>query len=1540
MLDGQLDDWPDDLPTYPIALPEYGVKPRDERDVCGFFRAGYHAAENFLYLAVEVEDESIVVGDLPTNEWDAQDGCEIYIAMTHGEGSTVIVQYSLLGKRLALGNENVVDVAFARDSGHHVYEWRFDMGRLLGEKEGLRPGTSIGLDMNIADRDADDSYSWISWGRGVRKYDRPDRLGDLLLAEDPARTGGISGSLRWADTGAAAGDQKLRFQAVGREELWGKVETDSSGQFAVELPGGRYRVWPDRGGAQDTVAVEVAAGETATCAVRVHPSSGRAVTAGLGVVVTAGPGIRQATWHSMNAMDGLLGSFVQTLVQDREGNIWLGTYGGLSRYDGWQFTHFSAGDGLANENIQSLLEDRLGNLWIGTENGLSRYDGREFVHFTTTDGLSDNSVVDLLEDRSGDLWIGTENGLNRYDGREFVHFTAADGLVNGSLKALLEDRSGNLWIGTENGLSRYDGREFSQFGAEDGLGGIWILALAEDRSGRLWIGTENGLSRYDGREFVHFDLIDTSSADQVNRLWLDREERLWVGTEESGLYRYDGGDNFSSFGMEDGLISSRIRALLEDREGNLWIGSTGGVSRYDKSSFTNYAFGNVSSRSVRAVLKDRRGRVWFGSAKGLYRYDGGGPGDRPGGDEFARFTVADGLTDDVVEGLLEDRAGNIWIGTWNGVSLYSEGADGDGRFRRFAPVDELMNCWVRNMIEDQAGNIWIGTEFGVVRCAGEECTSITVEDGLINNRVWSLLEDREGMVWIGTEGGVSRYDERRPLGEQFTQFTLEDGLLFPCVRALLEDRQGVLWMGTDNGLNRYDGRRPAGERLTGFTVADGLVHNRIWNLEEDDKGILWIGTHGGISRFDGSAFQPLLFRDGLVHNEVRGFAAEGTDVMWIGTTGGITRYQYRETPPAVSLTGIIADRPYEPRGSVSLSTSPGFVAFNFQGLSFKTRPEAMVYRFRLRGYDPDWRFTRERRAVYQELPRGRYTFEVEAIDRDLSYSEVPAQVEVEVNLPYGEIALKGLLLLAVGLIAWEARQIFLRSRRLRRSNAELRQARAGLEDRVEARTAELSDANSLLQEEVEEHRRTEDTLRQTKEEAEEANRAKSRFLANMSHEIRTPMNAILGYAQILQDASDLKSEHRKSVETIENSGTHLLELINDVLDISKIEAGREDLQMVEFDLCGLVRGLGGMFQMRCQQKGLGWKVEMEEERRVVRGDENKLRQVLINLLGNAVKFTEVGQVWLRMTVEAEDRCLFEVIDTGPGIAPERQELIFEAFDQGEEGMSQGGTGLGLAISRHHVQLMGGEMGLESTPGEGSRFFFAVQLPVIGGEGVVEERVSLGQVLRLAEGCAVSALVVDDVAENREVLAQTLERIGVRVRQAASGEEALALLREEGVDIVFMDIRMPGMNGIETKQRIWKEHGRESAKIVSVSASVLEHERQGFLETGFDDFLPKPFNRERVYGCMAELLGVDFIYEVEETLEEEAPGLGKVQLPEELLEHLREAARYYSVTELEEYLDELEELGKEGKELAVHLRELSGQYDMEGILRLLGEVAHE
>jgi len=483
---------------------------------------------------------------------------------------------------------------------------------------------------------------------------------------------------------------------------------------------------------------------------------------------------------------------------------------------------------------------------------------------------------------------------------------------------------------------------------------------------------------------------------------------------------------------------------------------------------------------------------------------------------------------------------------------------------------------------------------------------------------------------------------------------------------------------------------------------------------------------------------------------------------------------------------------------------------------------------------------------------------------------------------------------------------------------------------------EAAEAQSRLIAELEQ---TNADLVEARDAAELASQAKSQFLANISHEIRTPMNAIIGYAQILQSTGELSERHRKAVATIQSSGDHLLRLINEVLDISKIEAGHMELHEEDFELAQLLDGLSVMFDLRCREAGLEWLLSSAvPNQQIVRGDESKLMQVLTNLLGNSVKFTPEGKVSLRVTPEGDDRYRFEVEDTGPGIGAEETQTVFEPFRQGDAGHERGGTGLGLAVSKRLVELMGGDLGLTSQPGEGARLSFTVELARPRERQRRRETVEWTRVTRIDPTRTVRALVADDVLENREILDELLSAAGVEVILADNGEDAVELARRERPDIVFMDIRMPRMDGMEAMALLLDDPGREAVKVVAVSASTLEHERQRYLGAGFEEFIGKPVRVDEVYACMADLLGVEF--QLADDGGDSTPDdidASTVAVPADLRRRLQEAAEVANVTELRPALAELAELGHGHARLVRQLQRCIEDVDIEGVQTLLDQV---
>ena len=1001
-IDGDLSDWPEGMRTYPVARTIGGDSPRGESDFRASFRLGYSVAEDALFVAVEVEDDSAVIEGQTGIQ---HDGCEIYFDPEHGEESSSVLQPRIWGRerKVAYNGDDAgwkqIELAVARLEGGVVYEWRVDRAGLFQAPSALYPGRSFGLDVVVYDRDEDGTFTTMAWGAGPSKYREEDAhsRGDAILAE--SETGRIKGQVGWLDRAAGGWlpPFRVRLWDAMRPEMWSQLKTNLRGEYGAELPTGRYRLEVVEDTTHKEVEVDIREGvEEEVEPILIAPRPiGRRVKAGEGRTLEAGAGMRRGLWKGFTVEDGLPSNVVFDIFQDDKGYLWIGTRGGLCRYDGAHFTTFTTEDGLPDNRIWAITQDSHGDLWLGScdnvtlgsGGGLTRYDGQYFTSFSTADGLADNWVRSLAEDRDGNLWIGTlRGGLSRYDGRAILNFPIDAGLPGLDIWRILMDPQGRLWFRSWNGASRLEGERFVPFELPgelakrfEGYPALW------DSKGKLWLTqTSNqrqqpnlGVARYDGEELVTFSRENGLVSNRVSHLLEDHQGNFWFADSRSeGVSRYDG-EEFRRFSLEE-MLSWTVRSIFQDREGHVWVGSYGrGISRYDGNQLTIPVIADTLA-AITSIAQDRAGNIWVGSWGGGVRWNDG-IGDH-------NLTTEDGLVDNRVKMVRRDSRGRMWICTWGGVSYYD-----DGRLVSFS-LEQLVgrsgDYTVTSVIEDRQGNIWLGT-FGVgaVRYDGERFVTFTEADGLGRNDVMDMAMDQQGHLWFATQGGVSRYD-----GRVFQTFTVDDGLPVNGVASILEDRQGNIWLGpSTGGVVRYDGTefRPY--------YQEGLSDGTVGAILEDQEGILWFATsYGGVVRYDGSVFQRFSDRDGLPTNWVRDLLEDSQGNVWVATWKGVMRFPPTTTPPSIHITRIEGDRHYDPDEEIRLPTTQRNVSFEFQGISFKTRPQQMVYRYRLEGYEDQWSQTRNNRAEYENLPPGEYAFQVQAVDRDLNYSEEPASVDIEV----------------------------------------------------------------------------------------------------------------------------------------------------------------------------------------------------------------------------------------------------------------------------------------------------------------------------------------------------------------------------------------------------------------------------------------------------------------------------------------------------------------------------------------------------------------
>ena len=881
------------------------------------------------------------------------------------------------------------------------------------------------------------------------------------------------------------------------------------------------------------------------------------------------------------------------------------------------------------------------------------------------------------------------------------------------------------------------------------------------------------------------------------------------------------------------------------------------------------------------------GTLWFiqreskAGLSGVVRRDSSGT--------WTLFGEEDGLIE-APRSLLQTRAGRIWVAGGHHDVAATAWFDGD-RWHRTAYPGTSHRVRPNVFMESSAEDIWFAADIGWERVGGRggivqidalrreaDTQRWTQHTPWESTSAYAVGQTGDGVMWFGG-GRLRRFD-----GELWSQVSVPQGLT-SWVHAILTTSGGDLWVGT----RTYGAFQRTGLGWVQHTVDDGLTSNLVQHLLEAADGTVWAATGEGVQRYDGSSWGR--YRAPL--NESLG---------WHGslrqTSDGAVWANY-ETGDRFGAIRYLPDQ-LAPETEISLYlehvSQEGNTVINWRAIDpwVDTFPDDLQYAWRLD--DGAWSpFSPGREKVFFTLEPGAHVFEVKARDLDLNEDPTPSAARFVVAAPvWRQPWFIGLIVLLGSAILLQTTRVVGRDRRLVSSNRALSKA---------------------------------------KEAAEQANIAKSEFLANMSHEIRTPMNAILGYAQLLRRSGDVSEEASGSLETIHSSGEHLLELINAVLDMSRIEAGQRPVEMSDFELPAFLETLTEMFRLRAAERGLTLTCLTDHAvPRFVRADEGKLRQILINLLGNAVKFTQQGSVTLRAGVVDGDLHV-EVEDTGLGISEDELGTLFEAFVQTQSGREAGsGTGLGLAISLQYAQIMDGSLDARSQVGVGSTFTLRLPLQAVDAIAApVEER---GRVVGLQPGQEeVRILIAEDVEANRRLLHSLLAPLGLEMREAVDGQEAVQMCRDWQPHLVWMDMRMPVVDGYEATRRIKGMEG-DVPVIVALTASAFEEDRERVMASGCDDFLRKPFREEEIFSAMERHLGLRFVYEEAEPSvaagEAEVEAVDLARLPARWRRQLHEAASRADGETVVALLDGLEGTDAEA---ARGVRALAADFQFSVIMRL-------
>ena len=993
--------------------------------------------------------------------------------------------------------------------------------------------------------------------------------------------------------------------------------------------------------------------------------------------------------------DGLKDTEVHCLLQDHIGFIWVGTATGLFRYDGARFTAFPI-PGVVT-TIQSLAETPDGTLWAGTNTGLARLQDGQLRLIDAPGRVSILSQSAMVVNAQGQLFVGTNQGLfaGTPNGANFS-FTRIPNppeVPDPAVYGVHIDPSGTVWFGCGSTLCTLVAGKAEAVASDAAVSPDHWSAIVTDRHGNLWIrSVSKAMVRLNGeRNFRERDAGLAPGMWSVTSLSMDRDGELFSGSE-AGL-SFLNGDSWETIGIEQGLPVNPTCCVLQDREGSVWIGLSGaGIARWrgygQWQSWTRSE--GLAGNNVQAILRDGSGTMWVGTEKGLQRFGADG--------KFSRaWSERDGLGGDKVRAIAASADGAIWVGSApGGISRLDPRT---GKISRFEVGTTPQDDQISGFVVDAEGRLWVTTQGALFRSTAlDHGTRFERQIPPLSSAAETfsqMLADAKGRRWLGGSLGLLRMENGR-----WTRFSSKDGMLSDSIDSLAETPDGTIWITyTDAiGISRLS-MENGQPRWQHFSEKNGLKSDEIAAMASDARGRLWATTNDGVDAYDGKRWRHFSQAQGLLWDDCVGHSlyADADGSVWIGTSRGLSHYRppshlVPEVAPPVVITSLVfGGRTMKPAAWLTVGHNERPMVVKFAGLSFVDE-DAVHFRYRLRGVSDAWVDTNQREALYHNLPAGTYSFEVLACSPRGVWSKQAATFAFRVLPPWWRswwaIALLAVALLGSVRLVWMWRI------------QQLTRERHKLEAAVQQRTRELEEekANVLVQ----------------KGRAEEANRLKSEFIANMSHEIRTPMNGILGMAELAMGTTEAE-EQQEYLHDLTASAESLLSILNDILDFSKIESGRMDLERIPFSVERCLHDATRTLTAAATQKGL------EMRRKVgagipaaVVGDPMRVRQVLLNLIGNAVKFTGKGGITVEAALESADTDYltlhFTVADTGPGIPADKHQVIFDPFRQvdGSTTRRYGGTGLGLAICTRLVELMNGRIWVESEPGLGSTFHFTAR----------------------------------------------------------------------------------------------------------------------------------------------------------------------------------------------------------------------------------------
>lgn len=1186
-----------------------------------------------------------------------------------------------------------------------------------------------------------------------------------------------------------------------------------------------------------------------------------------------------------------------------------------------KFKRFTSADGLSQRSVMAILQDKKGYLWFGTRDGLNKFDGNKFIVYrhnaNDPRSLSNNNIHAIYEDSYGNLWIGTQVGLNRYDPQtdRFIHYKHSDGnddLTDHLVRSILQINSDTLWAATDNGILQVNikTQKTERIRKENSRrinflshNSTRFLLKAKDES--IWICNTQYIDVYNpGKKTfkrinyprqnlnsnnIHFNDLPTLFADRKNAIWLGYEQGLALYNPQT--------ESFSDLEQDDKpAVKTAVRSICEDLAGNLWIGSYSGLyilnsehTHLEHIVHNENDATSLSQNSIYKIIRDSRGDMWIGTwADGLNYYN----------KDIGVFkSISFGNTNNklnykVVSGITEDDQGNLWIGTEGGGLNFYNSATRKFTYFKNEPDNKssLSANNVKAVITSSNGNIWIGMHDGGVNLLNPGKKPLTFKPvdfpktspvPLKAYKVLTLLEDKNGNIWIGTlTGGLIFYDvEKNELKKTDNDIkaimtisqTADPELLvaggdkgietinirtkekkripiegssgrqFPIyVNCVFVDNFNNYWIGTEgNGVYKYD---PEKNQTSAYGIKEGLPNDIIYGILSDNHGNIWISTNNGICRLETATGKVKNYNqsDGLQGNEFNygSFFRSGSGALFFGGTNGLTYFdpaaiQKNNFIPNIDITNIeVNNAPYlritDAISEVTLKYNENNFSIDFTALSYMY-PEKNEFAYKLEGIDRDWNYVgTQRRAVYTNIPKGKYIFKVKGANSDGMWNEKGTSLKINI-LPAPWKTWWAYTLYMAILAA-----VFLYIRKL-----------------------------ILLR--IKEKRE--------KERIEQLNGMKLSLFTDASHEFRTPLTLILGPLKNMIDKNLGDQYIQQQHATMYRNGGMLLQLINEILDFTKIDAGALSLKASESNIILFIKEVKESFDLLAQSRNIHFRFIAHEENIPVWFDKIKLKKILFNLLANAFKFTgddkqisiKVATVVLQPDLKPVEYVEITIINFGDVLSEEQIKRIFDPFYQLDHKNKNLGSGIGLSLVKKLVELHKGAIAVKSSETEGTHFSvflplgnshlpheervgdiagvqdepFFIDTAVPGGQQQIETLHAGTHASR--EGEEVSCLLI--VEDNPDVQ-RFIEQIFAgqyTIFTAANGEEAMAIARQTPVDLIISDVQMPVMDGFDLCNHIKTNLETSHIFVVLLTAKTSSTHLEKGYAIGADAYITKPFD---------------------------------------------------------------------------------------------------